>query len=260
MRSGVRTAHHFIAEADRRDVCRISIAHPEGLAWLSLERDNLRAALEWTEEVGACFTGDDERALDHFIELLELTTDNDALMAAINADAGEILIHRGRLDEAEVHLRESLALGGGVRAKASLAELALARGDYDSAQNLAREAEVGFRGVDAYNLMAAQEIHGETARRRGDLDEARTWFVVAARGAGDLGDKGLAADCLDGLAAVAADEGDVVEADRISRIAAALRDAAGVVPYRPERVRGVDLVPYGISLEEAIAETIGLQP
>jgi predicted ATPase len=309
----IRRAHarHFIAEADRRDVRRISIAHPEGLAWLSSERDNLRAALDWTQEVGddqlfsvgartmcswwlwsgwakeglrrtdavlarrselpndavvnllvpagelARFTGDDDRALQHFRELLELVSDNDRLKATVNADAAEILIHRGRLDEAEAHLRESLALGGGVRAKASLAELALARGDYDSAETLAREAEIGFRGAHAYNLLASQEILGETARRRGDLDEARIWFTSAVRGAGDLGDKGLAADCLDGLAAVEGDAGNPAEADRLAGIAAALRDAAGIVAYRPERARAVTLVPYGITLEEALAQTIG---
>ena len=84
--------------------------------------------------------------------------------------------------------------------------------------------------------------------------------MLGARGGAELGDKALTSDCLDGLAAVAADAGDAPDADRIARIAAALRDAAGVVPYRPERVREVSLVPYGISLEEAIAETVGPQP
>jgi predicted ATPase len=304
-------ARYFLEQADERDERRFSIAHPEGLAWLSAERGNLFAALDWTRETGAdalfavgarvmCtwwlqtgwarqglhridavlarranlprgvivdlliaasdlarFTGDEDRALALFRELLDLVRDNDLLRATSNADMAEILIQRGELDEAEAHLLESLRLGGGVRAKASLAELELARGDYEAAYALAKEAEVGFRGVHAYNLLATQEILGEIARRRGDGGKARTWFARAARGAAELGDKGLVADCLDGLAAVAADAGDVGEADRLAGIAAALRDAAGIVPYRQERVRQATLVPYGISLDQAIEQTIG---
>jgi tetratricopeptide (TPR) repeat protein len=205
----------------------------------------------------ARFTGDDSRAIELFEEILERVRDNDLLRATANADLSEILIRQGKLDAAEARLRECLALGGGARAKASLAELALARSDYKAAADLAREAEAGFRGVHASNVVATQELAGEAARRRGEHGEARGWFVLAARGAGDLGDKGLAAESLDGLAAVEADEGNPAEADRIAGIAAALRDAAGVVPYRPERVRAVTLVPYGISLDEAIEQTIG---
>ena len=224
-------ARYFIAQADEHDERGFSIAHPSGLAWLSAERDNLRAALDWAQDNGddalfavaaramctwwissgwareglrrtdavlvrradlptdvvvnllivtsvlARFTGDGDRALAVFRDLLDLVQDNDRLKAASNADMAEILIHRGELDDAEAHLRESLRLGGGVRAKASLAELELARGNYDTADALAQEAERGFRGVHAYNLLATQEILGEVARRRGDAEEARLWFA-----------------------------------------------------------------------------------
>jgi predicted ATPase/class 3 adenylate cyclase len=315
-RDARREAHarHFVAQADERDVRRFSIADPEGLAWLSSERDNLQAAVDWALETGddalfavaaralcswwlltgtareglrrieavlqrrarqppevvtnlvlaasdlARFTGDEARAIELFEEILDRVHDNDLLRATINADLSEILIRQGNLDEAEAHLRESLALGGGARATASFAELALARGDYEAAETLARDANAGFQGVHAYNVVATQEILGEAARRRGRLEQARSWFALAARGACELGDKGLTADCLDGLAAAEAGVGRDAEADRIAAIAAALRDAAGVIPYRPERVRPVGLVPYGISLDEAVEQTVGPMP
>jgi len=206
------------------------------------------------------YTGDDTRALAAFRELLALVRDHDLLSATLNADVAEILIARGELDEAEQHVRESMRLGGGARTKASLAELELARGNYHVAGALAREAEIGFRGVHVHNRLATQEMLGEIARRSGDLAQAREWFIMAARGAMEFADDGLAADCLEGLAAVEADSGRLGEADRIAGIAAALRDVAGIVSTRPERVRPVALVPYGITLEEAIEQTVGLSP
>ncbi len=107
--------------------------------------------------------------------------------ATSNADMAEILIHRGELDDAEAHLRESLRLGGGVRAKASLAELELARGRLRARpMQLRAEAERGFRGVHAYNLLATRDPRRRSHGGEDDAEEARLWFATAPVGRVEL--------------------------------------------------------------------------
>ncbi len=304
-------AEYYTGLADAYDQRRFGISHPEGLAWISRESENLQTAVAWTLTSGdaasfsvaaralagwwlvsgwaeeglrrietalkqramltdevilnldvaasdlARITGRHDRALELHDEILRLGRSNDLLIAAVKADMSEILIARGKLAEAEAELLQSLALGGGPRAKASLAELELARGNLAAAEQFASEAHDGFRGGHAFNSVILEETLGEVARLRGDHERALRFFTLSARGARELNARTLAADALDGIAATHADRGNVAEADRIAGIAMALREGSGVVVGRPERSRGVTTVPSGISLEDAIEQTVG---
>ena len=87
------------------------------------------------------------------------------------------------------------------------------------------------------------ELLGEVARRSGDVPRARERFRDGLRSFVALGDGGGIADCLEGLARLAAADGDAHRAGRLLGAAERLRETRGRRPIRadvaPPRVPAV---------------------
>jgi predicted ATPase len=200
-------------------------------------------------------TGDLERAFDFKRQLLDVAGDDDEISSHVLADMADIELVRGRLDEAADLAERSLERGGGSRAKASLAEIALARGDYVTAVSLTREAADGFAGVHDVNHALSLEMLGEAERLLRHHASARVAFEAALTSLARWGDRGLVAECVEGLAALAADEGDDERANDLFAVVAALRVGSTMPPSRPARGRPIEAFD-DVTLDEALQKVL----
>ena len=121
----------------------------------------------------------------------------------------------------------------GARAALGLAELGLRLGDLDEAESRGREALAGL-DAGSFNHACTLEILGETARRAGDPELAYDRFRDGLREFVALGDGGGMADCLEGLARLAAATGDAARAGRLLGSAETLRETRGRRPIRAD--------------------------
>ena len=213
----------------------------EAYEWTELtlaQRDRLssRALAEALSGGGeiARFVGELDRALELKEELARYDGDlqRPNWRVATLADLSEVALDQCDFDRARAYAEESAAAGGGPRASLCLAELALRSADPDAAELHARVALAGFQ-QGAFNYACALEIFAEAARRRGDGAAARERFCDALSAFVGLGDSGGIADCLDGLARLAADAGDAERGGRLEGAAAQLRESRGRRPIRP---------------------------
>jgi predicted ATPase len=200
-------------------------------------------------------TGDLERALAFKRQLLDVAGDDDEIAAHVLADMADIELIRGRLSEATELAEASLDRGGGPRARASLAEIALARGDYATAVSLTRAAADEFAGVHDVNHALSLEMLGEAERLLGHHAPARDAFEAALTSLARWGDRGLVAECVEGLAALAADEGEDVRANELFAVVAALRVGSTMPPARPSRGRTVEVFE-DMTLDDAVQKAL----
>ena len=125
-----------------------------------------------------------------------------------------------------MYAEQSAAAGGGPRVDLCLAELALRTGDLRSAESHGVAALAGLE-EGAFNHACGLEILGETARRAGDEARADDRFCAALHSFAELSDGGGMADCLDGLARLAAAAGESERAGRLLGAAERLRETRG---------------------------------
>jgi predicted ATPase/class 3 adenylate cyclase len=269
----IRAALDFAAEFDDAQLFAVAAGQlwswwlvtgwgPDGLRRTSeaLEREadlpeHARVALLVAASELTRLTGDLNRGLALKRQLLEVAGDDDEIALAVLADMADIEMVRGHLDRADELARQSLARGGGARAKASLAEIALLRGDYSRAASLNREAATEFVGVHDVNHALSLESLGEAERLLGHRAAARANFETALTSLAEFGDRSLVAECIEGLAALAADEGDDARARELFGVVAALRVDSTMPPARPTRGRVVDALE-DVTLDEALKRAL----
>ncbi|HSC90667.1 MAG TPA: adenylate/guanylate cyclase domain-containing protein [Gaiellaceae bacterium] len=211
----------------------------------------------------ARFAGDLERAIELKEELASVPADvrRPNARAATLADLCEIALDRGDLASARVYAEQSAAAGGGARALLCFAELALREGDLRAAESHGLAALTDLE-EGAFNHACALELLGETARRSGSEALARDRFRAALRSFAALRDGGGIADCLDGLARLAAAGGDVDHAGRLRGAADRLRETRGRRPIRadvplPDVPEAARAEGRALPLDEAVAEALG---
>ncbi|MET1010460.1 MAG: adenylate/guanylate cyclase domain-containing protein [Gaiellaceae bacterium] len=211
------------------------------------------------------FAGDLDRAVELKEELAsvegELQRPN--WRAATLADLCEIALDQGDFAAARHYAERSKAAGGGARAALGFAELGLRLGDLDAAESRGQEALAGF-DAGSFNHACTLEILGETARRAGDPELACDRFRDGLGEFVALADGGGMADCLEGLARLAADKGDAGRAGRLLGGAETLRETRGRRPIRadehpPEVPEAAREEGRGLSLDEAVDDALGGQ-
>jgi predicted ATPase/DNA-binding SARP family transcriptional activator len=241
----------------------LGAGEPDDVGWILgavyaflISRGHLREALEWVETALAArdrlspdalaetlvaggelarFAGDLRRAIELKQELVsaDRKTRRPNWKAATLIDLGEIALDQGDFALARQYAEEGAAAGGGARPFLCFAELALRLGDLGSAESHALTALGGLE-QGAFNYACGLEILAETARRSGDDARARELFREALTSFAKLGDGGGIADSLDGLARVAAAEGEADRAGRLHGAAERLRDIRGRRPARSD--------------------------
>ncbi|HET9674881.1 MAG TPA: tetratricopeptide repeat protein [Gaiellaceae bacterium] len=207
----------------------------------------------------ARFAGDLDRALELKQELASVDQDlqRPNWKAATLADLAEIALDQGDYDAARRYAEQSAAAGAPARADLCFAELALRVGDLPAAESSGVAALAGL-DEGSFNHACALELLGETARRAGDAALAHDRFSDALRSFVALGDGGGIADCFDGLAHLAASDGDGEREGRLSGAARRLRETRGRRPIRadvppPEGSDVVDEERCALTLDEAVA-------
>jgi predicted ATPase/class 3 adenylate cyclase len=243
---------HALANGEPDDVGRIVGA----LYPFLISHGPVREAYQWSEAALAdrerlssrglaeALAGGGELArfageLDRATELKEELTSFDGELqrpnwrAATLADLCEIALEQDDFALARSYAERSAAAGGGARASLCFAELALRAGDLDAAERHIRPAIDGF-APGAFNYACALEIAGETARRAGEPTRAAECFRDALRVFAQIGDAGGIADCLQGLARIAAAAGDTARAGRLDGSALGLRESHGRRPIRAD--------------------------
>ena len=208
------------------------------------------------------FAGDLDRAVELKEELAsvegELQRPN--WRAATLADLCEIALDQGDFAAARRYAERSKAAGSGARAALGFAELGLRLGELDEAESRGREALAGF-DAGSFNHACTLEILGETARRAGDPELACDRFRDGLGEFVALADGGGMADCLEGLARLAADTGDAARAGRLLGSAETLRETRGRRPIRadeppPEVPEAAREEGRGLSLDEAVDDAL----
>jgi predicted ATPase len=250
-----------------------------------ISHGNLAEATEWTEAALADrdhlssrglaealvgggeitrFAGDLDRAIELKEEELAVLVDGDKQRpnwrAATLADLAEIALDRRDHEAARRRADESAAAGGGARVALTFAELGLRAGDYRSARAHMLEGLSGF-DEGSFNHACALEILGEVARRDGSREEAARHFAAGLRTFAELGDGGGVPDCLDGLAWVALDAGDLERAGRLRGAAQRIRLERGRRPARadltfPELPEPALEEGRRLSFEEAVSDAL----
>ena len=225
------------AEAHRRagDHARRVYANAEA-------REHLEAALalghpdvaELHEALGQVLTllGDYRAAIDH-LETAAALADVDR-MAAIEHQLGKVHARRGAWDQAEAHLASALDVvseaNPGRRSAILADESAVAhrRGDAVAAEHAAHEAlDVAVSADDRPAIARAEDVLGMLARRREDLDAARSHLERALAAIDAATDPGLRVGALNTLALVLADSGDRATAIDLTIEALALCERIG---------------------------------
>jgi tetratricopeptide (TPR) repeat protein len=183
----------------------------------------------------ARFAGDLALAIELKEELVSVDADvrRPNWKAAVLVDLCEIALDQGDYRRAREYAERSAAEGGSARSSLGFAELALRLGDLEDAESRGNEALAGFE-ERSFNGACALEILGEVARRSGDATLARVRFSTALRWFAEIRDAGGTADCLDGLARLAAEAGEVERADALMRSAKRLREESGRRPMRTD--------------------------
>jgi predicted ATPase/DNA-binding SARP family transcriptional activator len=243
---------HGLEEGDHESVASVvqatwpyllSAGHPkEGIDWAEralagsltpTARDNVRLALGELVR----FAGDLDRAATLKRELLEAAEAGSEVARrwrpGVLADLCDIAVARGDLPAARAYAEESLAYRRTPRALNSLGDVAMLEGSLDEAEAMHHEADALLRETEQLGRQVdpAQRANllfslAHVARRKGDARLAARRFTEAADKFAALGDSATVGDCLDGLALLAADAGDLERAGRLLGAGEALRQAA----------------------------------
>lgn len=168
--------------------------------------------------------GDFQRAV-RLKELALLTADDDRLVAGLHADLAHLSIRLRQLDLADAHARRALEIRrsnpndmcGVGHALVAVGEVHEARGDLVEAvaayeEAIADQEGFGFEGEAAYTR---GRLLGRALRKCGRTRAAYSAYRRALNDARPLGDYGTIAAALQGLAWVAADQGDRLGAVRL---------------------------------------------
>jgi tetratricopeptide (TPR) repeat protein len=161
------------------------------------------------------------------------------LRPGILADLGDIAMLQGDFERARRLLEQSLALRSGPnpnarmglgRTLASLGRLAVRENDLRQAESWFRESRLRSAEWDPEGRQTGWSTEGlaETMRRKGDHAQARRYFAEALRIFHNLRDEDSAADCLEGLALVAAAEGQTERAARLRGMSEGLREDSAI--------------------------------
>ena len=127
----------------------------------------------------------------------------------------------------------------------TLGRAELTRGEYERATPLLEEGlRLAQELQDTWSMSLALIYLGRVALQRGgDSSEATKLFSEALALAKDRGDKRVAAECLQGLAAVIGTQGESVEAARLFGAGDALLEAIGATPSSSEVAISERFVP-----------------
>ena len=216
----------------------------EGVRWARLalgerdrlSEDDLRSALIGGGEL-LRHVGELDEAERLKLELVELGAPGDHWLTSTFADLSDMALERGDVARARAYADRAFAVDErDARGLYALAEVELREGDLASAESHFTECARRFEGMHDFNYGFSLEALGETARRRGDAARATACFLDAARHFAKLGDQACVGDCLDGLAAVAADAGSAERAGVLAGAADRMRADWGRPPSRRDRV------------------------
>ena len=187
-----------------------------GSALLETWRGEIKAATAHLEEARATW--------EQLGDRLETAVTLDALAYA-RLLAGDLARARA---EAAWNVEEALALGRpelACRGRLMVALVAVAEGDADSAEPLARDALAdAIERVDLRREMEARHVLGDCALIRGDCEEAERRYAATIRSARRCGDLAQAAVDLEGVAMAAAGRGDTERAVWLAGAASAAFD------------------------------------
>jgi predicted ATPase/transcriptional regulator with XRE-family HTH domain len=216
----------------------------EGRRWMerALARpvelsDGARARALYVVSMLSYFRGEMNRtvqAAEESIAVSRAVGDSEALAAAL-LGRGLTALGAGDLD-AEKTLRDALAMfrkrddrPGASLGLVGLAQVELARGDFDRATELLAEAEVTSRSVeDWFTLIAVLSGQALAMRLRGDQDRTSALLRESVRLAGTLGDAWHVVFGMTGLAGGAARQGRPERAARLFGAAEVLCETMGV--------------------------------
>ena len=181
------------------------------------------------------------------------------------SELSAIARHQGRLEESRQWAEQSLDLRVAhgldtVRSLADLASLALAEDDLDRAEELLLQARGIFaRDGQVRNVAVASRQLGEVERRRGDNEKAVEHVSDAVRGFAELGEGQSVGACLQDLARLAKERGELGRAAHLWAVGLALRDAGDAPEGNPLFPHEIGDLPelhadvrVDISLQEAV--------
>lgn len=208
-----------------------ALARPDELS------DRARARALYVVSMLSYFRGEMNRtvqAVEESIAVSRAVGDSEALAAAL-LGRGLTALGAGDLD-AEKTLRDALAMfrkrddrPGASLGLVGLAQVELARGDFDRATELLAEAEVTSRSVeDWFTLIAVLSGQALAMRLRGDQDRTSALLRESVRLAGTLGDAWHVVFGMTGLAGGAARQGRPERAARLFGAAEVLCETMGV--------------------------------
>ena len=238
-------SHGQLAEA--LDWVEATLAHRDRLSGAGLAE-----ALVAGGEL-ARFAGDLGRAIALKEELASVAGEprRPRWRAATFCDLSEIALDLGDLEAARAYADQGVAAGAGPRADLCFAELALREGDLEAADSHVGAA-LAELDPGSFNHSCGLELRAETARRAGDEAQADELFRMSLRAFATLADAGGIADCLDGLARLAADGRDGPRAGRLVGAAGRLRETRGRRPARSD-VPLPDVPPESAEEGQALA-------
>jgi tetratricopeptide (TPR) repeat protein len=220
------------------------------------------AQLAWVVMTRGAYEEDHtERAVQLATKALELARGLDDRLTASGAlnTLADIAAQRGDDAGATRLYEESLALRRGLGDKRlvansvlTLGRAELLRGNMERATTLLNEGYALARDVrDTWSMSVALVNLGRVQLHSGDADRAQGFFRDGLALARDRGDKRVAAECLQGLAAVLGVKGQEPSSARLFGAAEALLEAIGATPSPAEETIRTTFVP---SVQAAIGE------
>jgi predicted ATPase/class 3 adenylate cyclase len=227
-----RHATHF------RDVAEAAEGELEGpdqatcLERLEEDRNNFRAALDWSAAVGAA-----ETELRLATALRDVWSTRGPLAEGLQRLEGAIDRARDLLPERRVVAVAAAALG------------ALRTGDHERAERLARELRALAHAIgDTEREVSAQIKLSHAVRSAGRVAEARSLMEEAVSIARDAGDKNSLGHALLNFGALALEQGDFHEAAALSQ--QSLREGGPVLDARGRAVARLNLAFACVHLGE----------
>ncbi|MDQ2951657.1 MAG: tetratricopeptide repeat protein, partial [Chloroflexota bacterium] len=182
--------------------------------------------------------------LERAIALFRARDQQKNLAHALHAFANVAALQRD-LSAARAANEEGLALGREIRDSISigyslnsLGFLAFFEGAYDRMRDVAFEEVAIFRETGNLNALGAA-LHNlaEARRRLGEIDASVDHYQESMHMADALGDRGFVAECLDGLADVSAERGDLLDAVTLWSAAIRVFKQHGSEQWDPEEQR-----------------------
>lgn len=186
--------------------------------------------------------GDHGRAQDCFARVLSLYTENGDQRGIATAlrGCGFTALQRGDMVQAQHYTDRSLAVSqaaqdawGAAWSLYDIGYLALVRNEFRQAQALLEEAVIALReqGIQ-FGVFRALFALAQVRVEHGDVAQARALYHEALRLQQQMQFVYLTADCLEGLAGVAAREGQPIPAARLFGAAQAHREATAIQRWR----------------------------